>query len=186
MRKDFGVQDWFYPLPVLIVGSYDENGNPDAMNAAWGGVYKHGQVMLCLSEGHKTTKNIKKNKAFTVSFADANHVVEADYVGIVSGNKEPQKVEKSGLTTTKSTFVNAPIINEFPLSMECELLKVTEEGNIIGKVINVSIDENYLNEDEKLDMTKFSPISFDPVNNLYFKLGESVGKAFQEGQKLNK
>ncbi len=110
MRKNFGKKPWMYPLPVLIIGSYDENGVPDAMNAAWGGIYESDQVVLCLSDGHKTTQNIKKRGAFTVSFADAGHVIEADYVGIVSANQTPDKLEKVGFHTVKSEYVDAPII----------------------------------------------------------------------------
>ena len=102
MRKNFGSKPWFYPLPVLIIGTYNPDGTPDAMNAAWGGLYGADQVVLCLSQGHRTTKNILDRKAFTVSFADADHVVPADYVGMVSGNREPAKVEKSGFHTTRS------------------------------------------------------------------------------------
>ena len=120
MRKNFGVKPWFYPMPVLIIGSYDENGKPDAMNAAWGGLYEANMVELCLSAGHKTTKNIKAKGAFTVSFADAAHVSACDYVGMDSANDVPDKMEKSGFTVTKSEFVDAPVINELPLTLECK------------------------------------------------------------------
>lgn len=184
MRKNFGQKDWFYPLPVLIVGSYDENGKADAMNAAWGGIYDHGQVMLCLSEGHKTTQNILSKKAFTVSFADVHHMAASDYVGLVSAHREPEKMEKAGFHTTKSEFVDAPLIDELPVALECRLLKTTEDGNIIGEVVNVSIDQDFLGEDGKLDMAKFQPIAFDPVNNLYRQMSGAVGKAFQDGLSL--
>ena len=127
---------------------------------------------LCLSAGHKTTRNIKARGAFTVSFADAAHVVEADYVGLVSANQEPRKLEKAGLHTTKSEFVDAPLIDEFPLTLECRLLKVTEDGNIIGQ------------EDGKPDPAKLRAIAFDPVGNGYLVLGERVGNAFSDGAKL--
>ena len=146
MRKNFGVKPWFYPLPVLIVGSYDENGQADAMNAAWGGLYDANLVELCLSSGHKTTKNIKATEAFTVSFADAKNVAKCDYVGIASANKTPDKMEKAGFTVTKSSFVNAPIIEELPMTLECRLKKVTEEGNIIGEIVNISVDDSILDE----------------------------------------
>ena len=184
MRKNFGQKDWFYPLPVLIIGSYDEDGNADAMNAAWGGIYDHGQIVLCLSEGHKSTQNILKKKAFTVSFADAEHVVASDYVGVVSANKDPEKMKKSGFHTTKSEQIDAPLIDELPVALECRLVKTTEDGNIVGEVVNVSIDESVLDEEGKVDLTKFHPIAFDPANNVYCKLGETVGKAFQDGLAL--
>ena len=181
MRKDFGVKPWLYPLPVLIIATYDKEGKADAMTAAWGGLYDGDQVILCLSAGHKTTANIKETKAFTVSFADADHVNQADYVGIVSANSQPDKIEKSGFHMTKSAFVNAPLIDELPVAMECELIKVNEDGNIIGRIINVSVDKKVLDEDGKIDMNKFRPISFEPANNAYHVMGEKVGNAFKDG-----
>ena len=118
MRKNFGKKTWLFPCPVLIIGTYDDNGVPDAMNAAWGGIYDTNQVMLCLSDDHKTAKNILLKKAFTVSFADAKHVVEADYVGIVSANDVPDKLQKAGLTVARSEFVDAPLLTDFPLAIE--------------------------------------------------------------------
>ena len=184
MRKNFGTKSWFYPLPVLIVGTYDENGLPDAMNAAWGGLYDADKVVLCLSASHKTTANIKAKEAFTVSFADAAHVVEADYVGMVSANQVPDKLEKSGLHITKSEFVDALIIDEFPLALECKLLKITEDGNIIGQIVNVSADKGILNDSGSLDMEKFRPIAFEPANRGYHVMGQRVGNAFSDGSKL--
>ena len=184
MRKNFGSKSWFYPLPVLIIGTYNENGTPNAMNAAWGGLYDSDKVVLCLSAGHKTTKNIQAKGAFTVAFADAAHVVPADYVGMASGNNEPKKMDKSGFHTTKSEFVDAPLIDELPVTLECSFLKVNEDGNIIGQIVNVSIDESVLGSDGKLDMGKFRPISFEPAGNGYHVLGERVGNAFSDGGKL--
>ncbi len=184
MRKNFGVKSWFYPLPVLIIGTYDQNGAPDAMNAAWGGLYDADKVVLCLSTSHKTTKNILAKGAFTVSFADASHLVAADYVGMVSANNEPKKMEKSGFHTTKSEFVDAPLMEELPVALECKFLKVNEDGNIIGQIVNVSIDESVLDSEGKLDMEKFQPISFEPANNGYHRLGERVGNAFSDGGRL--
>lgn len=184
MRKNFGAKPWFYPLPVLMIGTYDEDGTPDAMNAAWGGLYDADKIVLCLSEGHKTTTNIKMKGAFTVSFADAVHVTEADYVGMESANQVKDKLAKSGLHTLKSEYVDAPIIDEFPLTLECRLLKMTEDGNIIGQIVNVSADERIIGEDGKIDASLLQAISFDPVHNVYLKLGEKVGNAFQDGAKL--
>ncbi len=184
MRKNFGSNPWFYPLPVLIVGTYGPDGTPNAMNAAWGGLYDRDKVVLCLSAGHKTTANIKETGAFTVSFADAAHVVEADYVGLVSANNTANKLEKAGLHVTKSEFVNAPLIDEFPMALECKLLQVNEDGNIIGQIVNVSADERVLDAADKIDPDKLQPIAFDPVQNTYRKLGEAVGSAFSDGKKL--
>lgn len=184
MRKDFGKKTWFYPLPVLIVGSYDENGAADAMNAAWGGIYDGDHVILSLGASHKTTKNIKAKGAFTINFADAAHVVEADYVGLVSANDVSDKLEKAGFHTTHSQHVDAPIIDELPLALECRLVKFNEDGNIIGEIVNVSADERILDEGGLVDPAKLEAISFDPVHNAYLKLGEKVGNAFQDGGAL--
>jgi len=184
MRKNFGQQTWFYPLPVLIIGTYDEIGKANAMNAAWGGIYDGTHVVLCLSEGHKTTQNIKAKGAFTVSFADAAHVVEADYVGLVSANDMADKLERAGFHTTKSEHVDAPIIDELPMALECRLTKVNKDGKIVGEIVNISADERILGEDGAIDPSKLQAISFDPVHNAYLKLGEKVGNAFQDGASL--
>lgn len=184
MRKNFGKKPWLYPLPVLIIGTYDENGKANAMNAAWGGIYDRDKVVLCLSERHKTTKNIKARGAFTVSVADAAHMTAADYVGIVSGNDEEDKLEKAGFHTVKSELVDAPLIDELALALECRLIKVNEDGNIIGEIVNVSADESILGEDGMVDSVKLQAISYDPVHNAYLKLGEKVGNAFSDGAKL--
>ena len=184
MRKNSGAKPWLYPQPVLIIGTYSEDGTPDAMNAAWGGLYDADKVVLCLSAGHKTTANIKKRGAFTVSFADKANLVACDYVGIVSANTEPKKMEKSGFHTTKSQFVDAPLIDELPVALECRFLKMTEDGNIIGQIVNVSADESVLDAEGSLDFAKFRPISFEPAHNAYHVLGEKVGRAFHDGAAL--
>lgn len=184
MRKNFGAKPWVYPLPVLLIGTYDEEGRADVMNAAWGGLYDTNKVVLCLSAGHKTTKNILAKKAFTVSFADAAHVTEADYVGIVSANKEPDKMKKAGFHAVKSEFVDAPLIDELPMTLECKLIKMNEDGNIIGEIVNISADEKILDEDGNISPEKLCPISFDPIRNTYVKMGEVVGNAFKDGEAL--
>ena len=182
MRKNFGVKPWVYPQPELMIGTYDENGKPNLMNAAWGGQYDANQVMLCLSS-HKTTDTIKVTGAFTVSFATASTVIPCDYVGIASAKQEPNKMEKAGFTTVKSKFVNAPIINELPLTLECKFLKCNEDGNVIGEIVNVSADESILT-DGNVDYKKLDAIIFDPAAAAYIRLGEKVGNAFKDGAKL--
>ena len=182
MRKNFGKKPWVYPQPVLMIGTYDENGTPNLMNAAWGGQYGANTVMLCLSS-HKTTDNIKLKGEFTVSFATAGTVIPCDYVGIVSANNEPNKLKKAGFTVVKSEFVDAPIINELPLTLECKLLKFNEDGNVIGEIINVSADESILTDDN-VDYKKLDAIIFDPTAAAYIRLGEKVGNAFKDGAKL--
>ena len=143
MRKNFGAKPYTYPQPVLIIASYDENGTPDAMNAAWGGISDDTQISMCLSAGHKTVKNILKRKAFTVSMADAAHVAACDYVGIVSANAVPDKLEKAGFHTTRSEFVDAPLIDELPMALECRLVSYDEEScRMIGEIVNVSAEES--------------------------------------------
>ena len=185
MRKNFGAKPYTYPQPVLIIASYDENGTADAMNAAWGGISDDTQISMCLSAGHKTVKNILKRKAFTVSMADAAHVTECDYVGIVSANDVPDKLSRAGFHTTKSEFVDAPLIDELPMALECRLVSYDEEScRLIGEIVNVSTDERILGENGKIEPAKLQPITFDPVNNAYLKLGEKVGNAFKDGVKL--
>ena len=171
-------------MPVLIIGTYDENGTPDAMNAAWGGIYDTNLVMVCLADEHKTTENIKKTGAFTVSFATAKTVVPCDYVGIVSANDEPNKLEKAGFHAVKSAHVNAPIIEELPMTVECKLVKFNEDGICIGEIVNVSADESVLDENGKVDAKKLDPIIYDSVSHAYFSFGERVGQAFSDGKKI--
>jgi flavin reductase (DIM6/NTAB) family NADH-FMN oxidoreductase RutF len=184
MRKDFGKQTWFYPLPVLIIGTYDEDGMPNAMNAAWGGIYDTNKVMVCLSPEHKTTANIRAKGAWTLSFADAAHVKEADYLGIVSGNDVSDKLQKAGLHAIKSNFVDAPIIEELPMALECKLERINADGVVVGSIINVSADEKILDSDGKIDRAKLDPISFDPVHSAYCRLGAKVGNAFADGKTI--
>lgn len=184
MRKNFGAKAMLYPMPVLIIGSFDENGVPNAMNAAWGGISEETEISICVSPGHKTTKNILKSGAFTVSVADAENVVSADYVGVVSGNKEPDKIAKAGWTVEKSEFVNAPIFKELPFALECKLVSYDEEScRLVGEIVNVCADEKILT-DGKIDLSKFNPITYDPANHDYIALGKTVGKAFSDGKKI--
>lgn len=183
MRKNFGVKTYLYPQPVMIIGTYDEGGKANAMNAAWGGIVGANEIIVDLGS-HKTTDNIMKTKSFTVSVADAAHTVECDYVGVVSANKEPDKMTKAGFTTVKSEFVNAPVINELPLVIECNLKQVIDGSKFIGEIVNVSADESILGDDGEIDLTKLRPITYDPVHHGYYELGNRVGNAFSDGNKL--
>ena len=171
-------------MPVLIVGTYGENGSPNAMNAAWGGIYDTNLVMVCLADDHKTTENIKKTGAFTVSFATSKTVAPCDYVGIVSANDVHDKFEKAGFHAIRSEFVNAPIIEELPMTVECKLLKFNEDGICIGEIINASADESVLDENGKVDAKKLDPIIYDSVTHAYWNFGEKVGRAFSDGKKI--
>ncbi len=180
-RVNFGAKPLMYPQPVLIIGTYDENGVPNAMNAAWGITTDFNEITISLSE-HKTTENFAITGAFTVSFATEDTVVGCDYVGIASGRKVPNKFEKAGFHATKSEFVNAPLIDELPVAMECKV-KSFEDGILTGEIVNISADESALT-DGKVDLEKFRPISFDPFNNAYVGVGKKVGNAFQDGNAL--
>ena len=167
MRKNFGAKPVCYPQPVFILATYDENDVPNAMNAAWGGISDDHEISIC------------------VSMATAEYAIACDYVGIVSGNKVPDKFEKAGFHATKSEFVDAPLIDELPMAMECELISYDPETcRLVGRIVNVSADESVLNKRGKVDPVKLRPITFDPMNNAYLVLGEKVGNAFQDGKKI--
>lgn len=185
MRKNFGSKPYTYPQPVFIIASYNEDGTANAMNAAWGGISEENEIFMCLSAHHKTVKNILNRKAFTVSMADENHVVECDYLGLVSGNKVVDKVVKAGFTTSKSHLVDAPIINELAVCVECKFIDYDENSSCMrGEIVNVSVDESALDDEGNVDVSKVSPITFDPFHKEYIGLGHKVGKAFQDGLKL--
>lgn len=187
MKKDLGIQPAVFPMPVLMVAAYDENGTVNVMNAAWGTVCSMDKVLLVLDEAHKTTKNILKTKAFTVALADRTHVAEADYLGTVSGNDVPDKFSKTGLHASKSAFVNAPVVEEFPLTMECELLEVAETGAlwaVIGKIVNVCADEAVLDEKGAVDVKKLDAVMFDQFGAGYYTVGEKVGQAWNAGSSI--
>lgn len=185
MRKNFGAKPMLYPQPVIIIGTYAEDGTPNAMNAAWGGISEEAEISICISEDHKTTKNILARKAFTVSMATADTVVACDYVGVVSGNKVPDKVARAGFHVTKSSFVDAPLFDELPMAVECELISYEEEScRLVGRIVNVCADESILNGAGQVDPAKLRPITYDPMNHDYLVLGEKVGNAFADGLEL--
>ncbi len=186
MRTKLNLTEGIFPMPVLMVATYNEDGSVNVMNAAWGTMQERDTVALNLTETHKTVENIKKRKAFTVSIADAAHVVEADYFGVESGNKVSDKLEKSGLTASKAELVDAPVINEFPLCLECEFIEYQSNGygcGVIGKVVNVTADERVM-VDGKVDISLVDAIAFDPYTHGYYRVTERVGEAFRDGLKL--
>ena len=185
MRKNFGAKPMCYPMPVYIIATYGADGTPNAMNAAWGGISDDTEISICVSAGHKTTANILERKAFTVSMATADHVAACDYVGIVSGNKEPDKFAKAGFHATASEFVDAPLIDELPMALECRLVSYDPETcRLVGEIVNVSADESVLGENGKVDAAKLQPITYDPMNHHYLALGGQVGQAFHDGLAL--
>lgn len=189
MRKDLGVQPAVFPMPVLMVAAYDENGVVNVMNAAWGMVCDHDKIALFLDEDHKTTRNIKAVKAFTVSIADKEHMDAADFFGIATGNKMPDKFAKTGYHAEKSAYVNAPVITEFPVALECELAEIIDTENmyaIIGTIKNVSADEKVIAENGKVDPLKLNALIFDQFQSGYYVATEKAGQAWDAGKALMK
>ncbi len=183
MRTNFGAKPFLVPMPVLILAAYDENGVPDAMNAAWGCMKEMDEIMISLAD-HKTTQNLLKTGAFTVSFGTEDTVVACDYVGIESANKVPDKFARSGFTATKSECVNAPVINELPMSLECTVVSYENEI-LVGKIVNVCADDSVLT-DGKIDLSKVKPICYNPITHEYVALGAKAGNAFKDGLALRK
>ena len=182
MRTKLKITEGIFPMPVLMIATYNEDGSVNVMNAAWGTMQERGTVALNLSESHKTVQNIKARGAFTVSMATEDTVVGCDYVGIESGRKVPDKFARAGFHATKSEFVNAPLIDELPMALECKV-KSFDNGILVGEIVNVCADESVLT-DGKIDPKKLKPIAFDPVNNTYLAMGDKVGDAFGSGKAL--
>ena len=186
-RKNFGDAGIITPLPAIMIATYDEKENPDVMMAAWGG--QCGPKHICFNlSAHKTTENIRLKKAFTVSFASKNDIVQSDYFGIVSANDVPDKVARAGFTVTKSPNVDAPIVNEYPLTLECKVVQMDEDENggarVVGEIVNMSAQESILNEEGKVDLSKLQPVIFDSSNNSYRVVGEQVGTAWGSGKAI--
>ena len=186
MKKQIKTTEAIFPMPVLLISTFNENGSVNVMNAAWGTMLDRDMVALNLTETHKTVENIKARKGFVVHLADAKHVVEADWFGVVSGNKNSDKFAKSGMTFVKSELVDAPIINELPVAIECEFVEYQNDSTgigVIGKVVRTSVEEVNL-KDGKVDIDSLEAIAFDPYTHGYYKVGGRVGEAFKDGLKL--
>ena len=185
MRKNFGAKAMCYPMPVFIIGTYNADGTPNAMNAAWGGISEETEISICIDASHKTAENLIARKAFTVSMATAKMLAACDYVGIVSGNQVPDKFARAGFHATRSEFVDAPLIDELPMALACEVISYeTETCRLVGRIVNVSADESVLGENGKVDPAKLQPITYDPMNHQYLVLGHAVGQAFHDGISL--
>lgn len=189
MKKDLGVNPAVFPMPVLMIATYGENDKVDVMNMAWGGVCAENMVALNLSENHKTTKNIEERKAFTLSIADTDHLEESDFFGIASGNRMEDKFERTGMHAVKSKNVDAPIIDEYPLTLECKVVEMQNQPyglRVLGEIVNVVVDEKVLDEKGKVDASKLNAFVFDQLRNGYYKVGEKVGQAWNSGMKYMK
>ena len=185
--KSFGQKAWMLPQPVLIIGTYDNEGNPNAMNAAWGGQWDAKEIMISMG-AHATTENLNRCGEFTVAFATRDTMIASDYVGIVSAKNDPQKMQKAGWNVAKAEHINAPVFINFPMTLECRIIEKIGESpegyNIVAEIVNVLVDENYLGEDGKPDVEKMQLITFDPVHLGYIELGKRVGNAFADGRAL--
>ena len=185
--KSFGAKPWVLPQPVLIIGTYNSDGTPNAMNAAWGGQWDAQEIMISMG-AHATTENLARCADFTVAFATVETMTSSDFVGIVSARKDPQKMQKTGWTAVKAENVDAPVFTDFPMTMECRILRKIDESEegyyIVAEIVNILVDEKYLGEDGKPDVSKMGLITYEPVSHGYVALGERVGNAFADGKIL--
>ena len=189
MKKQLGVQPYLYPMPVLMIATYGDDGAVDGRTMAGGGICAQNMVSLNISQGHKTSENIKKRGAFTLSIADIPHIEAADFFGIASGNTMEDKFARSGLTAVKSEQVDAPVVQEFPLTLECKVVEDKMEvygHHVLGEIVGVLAEESVLDENGKVDAAKLQAFAFDPYQNGYYAFGEKVGQAWQTGATLMK
>jgi len=188
MKKDFGVKPYLFPMPVLMIATYDKDGKVDVMNMAYGGIANGKSVALNINKKHKTSANIKEKMAFTIGVADSRHMTEADYLGIVSANDVDNKLEKSGLTAVKSEKVDAPVIQEWPITLECKVVDlqstVFDGFRVLGEIVGTLVDEDVLDENGDVEPTKINALIFDPFKHGYYEVGEKVGQAFEVGKEI--
>ena len=184
MRKDLKIVPGIFPMPVLMIATYNEDGSVDVMNAAWGMAYDFKQIKLNISEGHKTTKNIRRTGCFTVALATTETLVESDFFGISSGNTMKDKFERSGMTAVKSEHIDAPIITEYPVLLNRAPTLLEGEYGVLGEIVNLSVDEKYLDENGNPDLSKMNTIAYDPFTHGYYEVTKKVGQAFEDGKKL--
>lgn len=188
-KKDLGVKPYLFPMPVLMIATYCEDGSVDVMNMAQGGICDNNKVALNITESHKTSQNIKERGAFTISVADIPHLRESDFFGTASGNRMKDKFERSGMHAVKSERVDAPIIEEYPITLECKVDKIQKDEDgfrVVGEIVNVLADESVLDENGKVDPTKLNAFVFDQFQNGYYAIGEKVGEAWKSGNKYMK
>ena len=186
MKKELRICPAIFPMPVILIATYNDDGSIDVMNAAWGTAFDTTQIELNISDSHRTTENIRKRKAFTVSLANVDNMVPADYVGMVSSKNVKDKFERTKWKAHKSEVVDAPILDDLPYSMECTLECFKEDYGIIGNIKRLLVDDKYLDAQGRVDLTKMRIISYDPFNHGYYVIGEKVGQAFSVGKELMK
>ena len=185
--KSFGPKPWMLPQPVLIIGTYNNDDTPNAMNAAWAGQWDAKEIMISMGS-HITTDNLARCNEFTIAFATKDTLVASDFVGIVSAKNDPLKIQKTGWTAIKSENVNAPVFTDFPMTMECRILRKIDESEegyyIVAEIVNILVDEKYVSEDGKPDVEKMELITYEPIHHGYVTLGKRVGNAFSDGKQL--
>lgn len=189
MKRELPVKPYLFPMPVLMIATYGDDETVDVMNMAWGGICAENMVSLNIDEEHKTSQNIKKRGSFTLSIADIPHMAEADFFGIASGNRMKDKFERSGLTAIKSEKVDAPVIQEFPLTLECKVVEAKHEiygFHVIGEIVGILAEENIINEAGKVEPEKLNAFIFDQFQNGYYAVGEKIGQAWNAGANLMK
>lgn len=189
VKKDLGVKPYLFPMPVLMIATYGEDGKVDVMNMAWGGICAHHMVALNINENHKTAGNIKARGAFTLSVADIPHLEAADFFGIASGNKTADKFERSGLHAVKSTKVDAPVVEEFPLTLECRAVECQHTAygfRVLGEIVGVLAEERVLDGEGRVDPKKLDAFVFDQFQSGYYAIGEKVGQAWDSGAGMMK
>ena len=189
MAKNFGVQPYLFPMPTYMIGTYNEDETVDVMMMAWGGICAENMVALNLEADHKTVANIRARKAFTLSVPGADTLTESDFFGIATSNKMADKFECSGLHAVKSERVDAPIVTEYPLTLECEAAEFQEQPyglRILGRIVNVIADDKILDEAGKIDAGKIQAFAFDQMRNGYYAIGEKIGQAWHSGAGLMK
>ncbi len=189
MKKDLGVKPYLFPMPVLMIATYGTGDTVDVMNMAWGGICASNMVALNIDEDHKTAKNIKERGAFTLSIADIDHIQESDFFGIATGNKMEDKFERTGMHAIRSDKVDAPIVTEYPLTMECKVVELQQTVygfRVLGEIVNVLAEETVLDERGKVDPRKLNAFVFDQFQNGYYAIGEKVGQAWNSGKALMK
>lgn len=189
MKRELPVKPYLFPMPVLMIATYGDDETVDVMNMAWGGICAENMVSLNIDEEHKTSQNIKKRGSFTLSIADIPHMAEADFFGIASGNRMKDKFERSGLTAIKSEKVDAPVIQEFPLTLECKVVEAKHEiygFHVIGEIVGILAEENIINEAGKVEPEKLNTFIFDQFQNGYYAVGEKIGQAWNAGADLMK
>ena len=185
MRKNLGIKTYLYPQPTLVIATYNEDGTPNAMVAAWGSVSDTNQVAIYVAHSHKTMQNVLERKAFTVSMANEKNIRAINYLGVTSGNKVADKFKKSGLTAIRSENVEAPLIAELPLALECKLVSYDEKTELLlGEIVNVTADDSVLDENGKLSVEKLAPVCYDSAGHGYYVMERRVGNAFSDGKTL--